>query len=62
MFWRICTFGLIALSMTGCATTMPVNRPCGVISDSLIDVHATTRDGDRRISDHYARGHAAKCW
>ena len=52
----------LGIAITACASTQPVDRPCGVIVDSLQDVHATTPAGDHRISDHYARGHAAKCW
>jgi hypothetical protein len=33
-----------------------------VIVDPLKNIHATTRDGDRRISDHFERGVAAGCW
>jgi hypothetical protein len=41
---------------------MPVDKPCGVILDSLQNVHATTRDGERRISSHFERGVKAGCW
>lgn len=50
-----------ALALAGCTTT-GVNKPCGVISDSLGDVRATTRDGDRRLAAHYEAGVAAGCW
>jgi hypothetical protein len=30
--------------------------------DPLKDVHATTRDGERRISGHFERGVSAGCW
>lgn len=52
---------LVGLLLAGCTTTS-VNKPCGVITDSLGDVHATTRDGERRISQHYEAGIAAGCW
>lgn len=52
---------LVTMMLGGCATTS-VNKPCGVITDSLKDVHATTRDGERRISTHYEAGVAAGCW
>lgn len=52
----------IGTAIAGCATPQPVNRPCGVIVDPLKNIHATTRDGDRRISDHFERGVAAGCW
>lgn len=50
------------IGLTGCAATLPVNSPCGVITDSLGDVHATTRAGDKRISDNFERGVRAGCW
>ena len=52
---------LVALALAGCQS-VPVDRPCGVIKDSLIDVRATTPDGERRINIHHARGAAAGCW
>jgi hypothetical protein len=52
---------VIALALAGCQS-VPVDRPCGVIQDSLIDVRATTPDGERRINVHHARGRAAGCW
>ena len=52
----------LGIAMAGCVTTEPVDKPCGVIVDSLKDVHATTGTGDVRISKHYARGKAAHCW
>jgi hypothetical protein len=33
-----------------------------VIVDGLGDVHATTVDGENRISRHFERGVAAGCW
>lgn len=52
---------LVTMVLAGCQTTQ-VNKPCGVITDSLSDVHATTRDGERRISAHHEAGVAAGCW
>ena len=54
--------GVTGAALEGCVTTLPVDRPCGVLVDSLQNVHATTKDGDRRISDHFERGVAAGCW
>lgn len=49
--------------LAGCATSpVPVLSPCGVIHDSLQDVHATTKAGDNRISTNFERGVAAGCW
>ena len=48
----------LGIALTGCAPQQPVNRPCGVIVDSLLSVNATSRDGTRRLADHYARGKA----
>jgi len=45
-----------------CASSVPVDRPCGIIRDSLMDVTATTRDGERRISRHFEAGVRAGCW
>ena len=52
----------LGTGIAGCASVQPVDRPCGVIVDPLKDVHATTTDGDRRISDHFERGVRAGCW
>ena len=52
----------LGTAISGCATTQPVNTPCGVVTDSLQDVHATTSSGDLRISKHFERGVAAGCW
>lgn len=49
------------IALSGCAS-VPVNKPCGVVNDSLLGVEATTRDGDRRLALHYERGLAAGCW
>lgn len=53
---------LIALALGACTTTQPVDRPCGVLEDSLLGVNANTRDGSRRLAIHYERGRAAGCW
>ena len=52
----------LGIGISGCVSTEPVDHPCGVIVDSLKDIHAQTRDGERRISDHYERGRSAHCW
>jgi hypothetical protein len=52
----------LALGLSACQTAQPVNRPCGVIDDSLADVRATTAAGQGRINRHFERGVAAKCW
>ena len=51
-----------ALTIDGCQSTAQVSRPCGVITDSLFNVQATTPDGNRRLSDHDERGIRAGCW
>ncbi len=49
--------------LAGCARApLPVDRPCGVLTDSLAGVDATTREGERRLAIHHARGRAAGCW
>jgi hypothetical protein len=58
----ISLLGLFGLVLSGCSTIQPVNHPCGVIVDSLRDVHGTTPSGDNRISRHFERGVAAGCW
>ena len=60
-FWLILI--CLASMLSACASApSPVNRPCGVIRDSLIDVNATTPDGQRRLNVHHERGAAAGCW
>ncbi len=60
---RAMTFILLALALSACARApLPVDRPCGVITDSLAGVDAVTRDGERRLAIHHARGRAAGCW
>jgi hypothetical protein len=51
----------IGFLISGC-TTVSVNRPCGVITDSLRDVQGKTPQDTRRIDVHFERGVAAKCW
>jgi len=51
-----------ALGLAGCQTAMPVNRPCGVIVDSLRDVVGKTPRDRQRIDQHFERGVAAGCW
>ena len=50
------------IALTACVPTQPVNKPCGVIIDSLESVHATTKQGEVRISKHFERGVRAGCW
>ena len=52
---------LVALALAGCQS-VPVDRPCGVIKDSLIGVYATTPAGQLRLNVHHERGAAAGCW
>jgi hypothetical protein len=47
--------------IAGCAS-VPVDRPCGVIRDSLYDVKGATPSDVRRIDVHFERGKAAGCW
>jgi hypothetical protein len=51
----------LLLALAGCSTR-PVDRPCGVLKDSLFDVRATTPAGQQRLDIHYVRGQAAGCW
>ena len=54
---------LAALAIAGCASTpAPVNRPCGVITDSLKDVQGKRRQDVQRIDVHHERGVSAGCW
>ena len=52
----------IMATLTACQTPAPVDRPCGVITDSLRDVIGKTPADTRRIDIHFERGVAAKCW
>lgn len=52
---------LILLPLAACAS-QPVDKPCGVIRDSLATVQATTTAGQQRLDVHFARGKAAGCW
>lgn len=51
-----------AVALAGCQTPAPVDRPCGVIRDSLEGVAATTPAGQTRLDVHFVRGRAAGCW
>jgi hypothetical protein len=50
-----------ALALSACST-VTVDRPCGVIIDSLRDVQGATPAMTRRIDIHVERGIAAGCW
>lgn len=52
----------IALAVSACQTTAPVDRPCGVITDSLATVRGATPADTRRIDIHFERGVSAGCW
>ena len=56
------SLAVIGIALTACVPTQPVNKPCGVIIDSLESVHATTKQGEVRISKHFERGVRAGCW
>ncbi len=56
----LCLTAILALA--GCQTTVPVDRPCGVIRDSLASVRATTPAGQQRLDIHFERGVVAGCW
>lgn len=51
----------IALAVSACQTA-PVDRPCGVITDSLANVQGATPADTRRIDVHFEKGVAAGCW
>lgn len=48
--------------MATLSACQPVNRPCGVIRDSLRAVNATTPVGQQRLDVHFERGVEAGCW
>lgn len=50
------------LAVAACATPVPVDRPCGVIIDSLRDVQGKNGAERRRVDIHFERGVAAGCW
>lgn len=52
----------IGLLASACQTVQPVDRPCGVIVDSLRDVFGRTAADTRRIDQHFERGISASCW
>lgn len=62
LWMRVTATVAAGIALAGCATTMPVNKPCGVITDSLGDVQAATPEGNRRIDAHFERGVRAGCW
>jgi hypothetical protein len=57
-----CAVVLALLVLAGCQSTSPVDRPCGVIIDSLRDVKGATPADTRRVDVHFERGVAAGCW
>lgn len=59
---RAASIILLTMTLAACQTAAPVNRPCGVIRDSLLSVHATTPAGQQRLDVHFERGRAAGCW
>lgn len=59
---KIITAIIMTAALAACQTPAPVNRPCGVINDSLLTVQATTPAGQQRLDIHYERGRAAGCW
>lgn len=59
----IIVVGMMNLVIAGCAMPpAPVNKPCGVIEDSLIDVQGKRKSDVQRIDRHYQRGRGAGCW
>lgn len=60
---RLVLFICCCAAMAGCTTgTVPVSKPCGVITDSLATVKGATPADTRRIDIHVERGIAAGCW
>lgn len=53
---------LLPVLLMGCVTTQPVDKPCGVINDSLQNVNSNTRKGNERLAVHFERGRSAGCW
>ena len=51
----------IMATLTACQS-VPVEKPCGVIRDSLATVQATTPAGQQRLDIHHERGKSAGCW
>ena len=62
LLMRVTAMAACGAVLVGCVTTQPVNKPCGVITDGLGDVQATTIEGNRRIDAHFERGVRAGCW
>ena len=58
----VAILAILAVSLAGCQTTAPVNRPCGVLTDSLRDVQGKRRQDVQRIDRHNERGVSAGCW
>jgi hypothetical protein len=53
----------LAVLLGGCpGKEINFSQPCGVITDPLKDVQATTRGGNQRLASHFERGVSAKCW
>lgn len=61
--WRqFCIIILGSAALAACQTTAPVDRPCGIIADSLKDVRGARPVDRQRIDVHFERGVAAGCW
>jgi hypothetical protein len=60
--WTPVSLLVVLGAALGACASVPVTKPCGVLADSLMDVTATTRDGERRISRHFEAGVRAGCW
>lgn len=58
----VIVMAIMATLLAACQTPVPVDRPCGVIRDSLASVTATTRAGQQRLDIHHERGRRAGCW
>ena len=52
----------LAVLLAGCNQTVQIAKPCGIITDALLGVTATDRDGNRRLAVHHERGVTAGCW
>jgi hypothetical protein len=59
---RAWSFFVLAVTLTACATPVTITNPCGVIIDSLRDVHGKDGFERRRIDRHFEAGVAAGCW
>lgn len=58
---RLMIAGTLMLFLAACQS-VPVDRPCGVITDDLRDVRGATPADTKRIDKHFERGVAASCW